>query len=111
MINHARRAEDLIEREGSVAAFPWRYEPDAADLAESQIASTSPASVALSEGSEEATPEARRADHGVRVHAGRGTDQRPHPGLHDPARGPRVHDGFDRPGRASGGLAGPELER
>lgn len=48
VINNARRAEELIEREGSLAAFVWRYEPDAADLAEPQTASTSPASVALS---------------------------------------------------------------
>src|SRR5918993_1450795 len=32
VINNARRAEELIEREGSLAAFVWRYEPDAADL-------------------------------------------------------------------------------
>ncbi|WP_097273444.1 DNA-3-methyladenine glycosylase I [Streptomyces sp. TLI_55] len=48
VINNARLAEDLIEREGSLAAFVWHYEPDAADLAEPQTASTSPASVALS---------------------------------------------------------------
>ncbi|MFI8454309.1 DNA-3-methyladenine glycosylase I [Kitasatospora sp. NPDC085464] len=48
VINNARRAENLIEREGSLAAFVWRYEPDTGDLAEPQTASTSPASVALS---------------------------------------------------------------
>jgi DNA-3-methyladenine glycosylase I len=48
VVNNARRAEELIDREGSLAAFVWRYEPAAADLSEPQILSTSPASVALS---------------------------------------------------------------
>lgn len=48
MINNARRAEELIKREGSLAAFLWHYEPDATTLAEPQTASASPASVALS---------------------------------------------------------------
>ncbi|MFJ8112491.1 DNA-3-methyladenine glycosylase I [Streptomyces sp. NPDC096132] len=48
VINNARRVEELVEREGSLAAFVWRYEPDAGDLAEPQTLSTSPASVALS---------------------------------------------------------------
>ena len=48
VINNAQRARELVEREGSLAAFIWRYEPDAATLAEPQTASTSAASVALS---------------------------------------------------------------
>lgn len=48
VVNNARRACALIEREGSLAAFLWRYEPAAADLAEPLTASTSAASVALS---------------------------------------------------------------
>jgi DNA-3-methyladenine glycosylase I len=48
VINNARRARDLVEREGSLAAFLWRYEPDAEQLAKSQTASTSAASIALS---------------------------------------------------------------
>jgi DNA-3-methyladenine glycosylase I len=48
VINNARRAGDLAEREGSLAAFIWRYEPDAADKPEPQTASSSAASVALS---------------------------------------------------------------
>ncbi|MEU0008227.1 DNA-3-methyladenine glycosylase I [Streptomyces sp. NPDC006314] len=48
VISNARRAEELVEREGSLAAFVWRYEPHAGDLAEPQTMSTSPASVALS---------------------------------------------------------------
>ena len=48
VINNAQRAQELVEREGSLAAFVWRYEPDAARLAKPQTASTSPESVALS---------------------------------------------------------------
>jgi DNA-3-methyladenine glycosylase I len=48
VINNARRAEELVDREGSLAAFIWRYEPDAEDLARPQTVSTSPESAALS---------------------------------------------------------------
>jgi DNA-3-methyladenine glycosylase I len=48
VINNAQRARELVKREGSLAAFIWRYEPDAAGLAKPQTASTSAASVALS---------------------------------------------------------------
>jgi DNA-3-methyladenine glycosylase I len=46
VINNAQRALELIETEGSLAAFVWRYEP-AAPL-EPRTASTCPESVALS---------------------------------------------------------------
>ncbi|MCD7061453.1 DNA-3-methyladenine glycosylase I [Pelagibacterium xiamenense] len=48
VINNAQRACELVAGETSLAAFVWRFEPDAADLAEPQTASTSAASVALS---------------------------------------------------------------
>jgi DNA-3-methyladenine glycosylase I len=48
VINNAQRAQELIKREGSLAAFVWRYEPDATQLAEPQTASTSAESLALS---------------------------------------------------------------
>lgn len=48
VINNAQRAQELVEREGSLATFIWRYEPDADDLADPQTTSTSPASVTLS---------------------------------------------------------------
>ena len=48
VINNARRAQELVAREGSLAAFLWRYEPEAAQLAKPQTASTSAASIALS---------------------------------------------------------------
>ncbi len=48
VINNARRARELVKREGSLAAFLWRYEPDAKQLPEPQTASTSAESLALS---------------------------------------------------------------
>jgi DNA-3-methyladenine glycosylase I len=48
VINNARQARDLVKREGSLARFVWRYEPDPAQLGPPQSASTSAASVALS---------------------------------------------------------------
>ena len=48
VINNAQRAQDIVEREGSLAAFIWRYEPDAKQLPEPQSISTSAESVALS---------------------------------------------------------------
>jgi len=48
VINNARLAQELVKREGSLAAFIWRYEPDAKRLAKSQTASTSAESLALS---------------------------------------------------------------
>jgi DNA-3-methyladenine glycosylase I len=48
VINNARRALELVEREGSLAAFVWRFEPDAKKLAKAQTVSTSGESIALS---------------------------------------------------------------
>ena len=48
VINNAKRAQELVEREGSLAAFIWRYEPDAKELAQPQSGSTSAASIDLS---------------------------------------------------------------
>lgn len=48
VINNAHRARELVKREGSLAAFLWRYEPDPKRLPEPQTASTSSASIALS---------------------------------------------------------------
>jgi DNA-3-methyladenine glycosylase I len=47
VINNARRAQELVAREGSLAAYVWRYEPDAASLPP-YGAATSAASIALS---------------------------------------------------------------
>ena len=48
VINNARRAQELVTQEGSLAAFIWRYEPDEKTLAKPQSASTSTASITLS---------------------------------------------------------------
>jgi len=48
VINNARRAQELVAREGSLAAYVWRFEPGTGELAEPQTVSTSPASIALS---------------------------------------------------------------
>jgi len=48
VINNAQRAQDIVEREGSLAAFIWHYEPDAKQLPEPQSISTSAESIALS---------------------------------------------------------------
>lgn len=48
IINNAKRAQELIRQEGSLAAFIWRYEPDAKQLAKPQSVSTSPESITLS---------------------------------------------------------------
>ena len=48
VINNARCAVAMLDREGSLAAFVWRYEPDPAQLPEPQTVSTSPVSIALS---------------------------------------------------------------
>ncbi|MDG4718986.1 MULTISPECIES: DNA-3-methyladenine glycosylase I [Thalassospira] len=47
-INNAKRACEMVEREGSLAAYFWRFEPDPSEIAIPQTKSTSPTSVALS---------------------------------------------------------------
>lgn len=48
VVNNARQARELVKREGSLAAFVWRYEPNPKQLAQPQTASTSAESLALS---------------------------------------------------------------
>ncbi|MBR9904304.1 MAG: DNA-3-methyladenine glycosylase I [Gammaproteobacteria bacterium] len=48
VINNAQRAQAMVEQEGSLAAFFWRYEPDADSIAAPQTQTTSPESIALS---------------------------------------------------------------
>jgi DNA-3-methyladenine glycosylase I len=48
VIHNARMAEAMVDREGSLASFFWRREPNPAQLAAPQTASTSAASEALS---------------------------------------------------------------
>ena len=47
-INNAKRACEMIEQEGSLAAYFWRFEPDENEVPVPQTMSTSPTSVALS---------------------------------------------------------------
>lgn len=48
VINNAQRVQELVKREGSLAAFIWRYEPAMKQLAKPQTVSTSAESLALS---------------------------------------------------------------
>jgi DNA-3-methyladenine glycosylase I len=48
VINNAQRAQELVQQEGSLAAFVWRFEVDAAQLAPPQTVSKSAQSLALS---------------------------------------------------------------
>ncbi|MBF5093579.1 DNA-3-methyladenine glycosylase I [Azospirillum sp. INR13] len=48
VVNNARRARELVEREGSLAAYVWRFEPSPDECAPAQTASASRASIALS---------------------------------------------------------------
>lgn len=48
VINNAQRAREMVEREGSLAAFAWRYEADPKRSGKPQVVSTSPESVAMS---------------------------------------------------------------
>ncbi|GAA2086212.1 DNA-3-methyladenine glycosylase I [Aeromicrobium tamlense] len=47
-INNAGRALELVESEGSLAAFVWRHEPDPAEIPAPQTLTTSPTAIALS---------------------------------------------------------------
>ncbi|AWB08109.1 DNA-3-methyladenine glycosylase I (plasmid) [Azospirillum humicireducens] len=48
VVNNARRLRELVEREGSLAAYVWSFEPSSDECAPPQTASSSRASVALS---------------------------------------------------------------
>ena len=48
VINNAKRAQEVVKQEGSLAAFLWRYEPNSRELVAPQTQTTSPQSIALS---------------------------------------------------------------
>jgi DNA-3-methyladenine glycosylase I len=48
VVNNARRAQELVRQEGSIAAYVWRYEPKADELSSPQTASVTPSSIAMS---------------------------------------------------------------
>ena len=47
VINNAKRALEMIDKEGSLAAFIWRYEPDENTLPPPETQTTCPESIAL----------------------------------------------------------------
>ena len=47
-INNAKRAQEMIKAEGSLAAYFWSYEPDEEPLPPPQTITTSPESIAIS---------------------------------------------------------------
>lgn len=47
-INNARRAQELVQETGSLAAYFWRFEPPEREDSGVELASTSPQSIALS---------------------------------------------------------------
>ncbi|HSP31141.1 MAG TPA: DNA-3-methyladenine glycosylase I, partial [Halomonas sp.] len=49
VINNAQQAQAMVEQEGSLAAFFWRFEPDTNALAAPQTQTTSPESIALAQ--------------------------------------------------------------
>lgn len=48
VINNAKRAQEMIRSEGSIAAYVWRFEPKPENCPEPQTASTSAESIAMS---------------------------------------------------------------
>ncbi|MGB0205732.1 MAG: DNA-3-methyladenine glycosylase I [Neptuniibacter sp.] len=48
VINNAKRAQELVQNEGSLAAYFWKFEPDPADLPAPQTQSKSDISAAIS---------------------------------------------------------------
>jgi DNA-3-methyladenine glycosylase I len=48
VINNAKRAQELVKQEGSLAAFFWRFEPKPLAANQAQILTTSEQSIALS---------------------------------------------------------------
>lgn len=48
VINNAKRAQEMVRSEGSIAAYVWRFEPKPENCLEPQTASTSAESIAMS---------------------------------------------------------------
>jgi DNA-3-methyladenine glycosylase I len=48
VVNNAKRAQEAVKRDGSLAAFIWRYEPSTDQIAEPQTLSTSDSAKTLS---------------------------------------------------------------
>ena len=87
VIHNARRARELIRREGSLAAFLWRYEPKPSRRARPQGTPPIARIHRVVEGPEAGRVAVRGSHHDVCVHAGDGTGQRPCRGLRGPGHG------------------------
>ena len=48
VLNNAKRAQEMVKQEGSLAVFFWRYEPRQLDVSQAQVLTTSEQSIALS---------------------------------------------------------------
>ena len=90
VINNAKRALELVDEAGSLAAFVWRFEPDPKSRPEADRPRRPSSDLAgidrALQGSAQARLVLRRADDGLRLHAGHGPGQRPHRGLRLPRR-------------------------
>jgi DNA-3-methyladenine glycosylase I len=86
VINNAQRARELVDAEGSLAAFRLALRAVSGIVGRAADRIDIPGIHCLVEGIEEARLEVRRPHHGLRLHAGHGTGQRPRCGL----RGPRA---------------------
>ncbi len=87
VINNARRARELVQREGSLATFVWRHEPAAEDARRSADGIDLGDVDRAVQGAEEAGLAVRGADDRLCIHAGDGAGQRPRSGVRRPRRG------------------------
>ncbi len=87
VINNARRAREMVEHAGSLAAYFWRYEAAGADRGRRGNLSTSDEAIALSRDLKKLGWKFVGPDHRVRLHAGHGTGQRSRRGLRDSRQG------------------------
>ena len=80
-INNARRASEIVEEFGSLAAYYWSWEPQTASYPPTGKRRTPRVDSGvggLGRGPQAARLPLRRSHHGVRVHAGDGPGERPH---------------------------------
>ena len=80
VINNAGRAVELVDAEGSLAAFVWRFEPSppaAARLERGEVAAQDARVARDRQGPQAPRLAVRRPHHRLRVHAGDGPRQRP----------------------------------
>ena len=88
VINNARQAQEMVKREGSLAKFIWRYEPESSEDSGGGVDIGGVDGVV--QGAKKARLEVRWADDGLCLHAGDGVGQRSCRGLRYPGEGGRV---------------------